>query len=252
MLVGPAKSNKTTIAYAIGKAIADTSTSECLGHKVIEHGNVLYIALEGGLGPQINAFGICEHFEVIDEKFFTIDNPNNFKLIESYIEKNQIKLLIIDALYKAMDGNIANADEVRPLLIKLEDLTRKHKVTVLMLHHTNRAVGKAEQGVNDISGSFNIVRSSEFTMLLSSEVKTEDEEIAEANMSKEEYAKLPNLRSFCYMSLFYWLYRFGIRGVRPDETFNEVFEDILRIIHIMFSKKCCLLYYLSLRISIIN
>lgn len=194
MLVGPAKSNKTTIAYAIGKAIADTSTSECLGHKVIEHGNVLYIALEGGLGPQINAFGICEHFEVIDEKFFTIDNPNNFKLIESYIEKNQIKLLIIDALYKAMDGNIANADEVRPLLIKLEDLTRKHKVTVLMLHHTNRAVGKAEQDVNDISGSFNIVRSSEFTMLLSSEVKTEDEEIAEANMSKEEYAKLPRKR----------------------------------------------------------
>lgn len=194
MLVGPAKSNKTTIAYMIGKAVADTNVTECLGHKVLTHGNVLYIALEGGLGPQINAFGICEHFGVIDDKFFTLDNPSNLKAIEDCIADNKIKLLIIDALYKAMDGNIANADEVRPLLMNLEDLSRKHKVTVLMLHHTNRATGKSEQNMNDISGSFNIVRSSEFTMMLSLEDKSEEEEIAEANMSKEEYAKLPRKR----------------------------------------------------------
>lgn len=194
MLVGPAKSNKTTIAYMIGKAVADTNVTECLGHKVLTHGNVLYIALEGGLGPQINAFGICEHFGVIDDKFFTLDTPGNLKIIEECISSNNIKLLIIDALYKAMDGNIANADEVRPLLMNLEDLSRKHKVTILMLHHTNRATGKVEQNMNDVSGSFNIVRSSEFTMMLSIEDKTEEEEIAEANMSKEEYAKLPRKR----------------------------------------------------------
>lgn len=194
MLVGPAKSNKTTVAYVIAKAIADKNISECLGHAVLEHGTVLYIALEGGLGPQINSFDICDDFIVLDNKYFTIDNPKRFKLLEEFIAAKNVKLLVVDALYKAMDGNIANADEVKPLLIKLEDLTRKHKVTVLMLHHTNRANGKTEQNMNDVSGSFNIVRSSEFTMLLSMEDKTEEQEIEEANMSKEEYAKLPRKR----------------------------------------------------------
>lgn len=195
MLVGPAKSNKTTIAYMIGKAIADESITECLGHKVLEHGNVLYIALEGGLGPQINAFGICNNFVVADDKYFLIDKPDNFKIIEDIIANNNVKLLIIDALYKALSGNIANADEVRPILVKLEDLTRKHKVTVLMLHHTGRVSNKSmEQDMNDVSGSFNIVRSSEFTMLLGSESKSEEEEVAEANMSSDEYAQLPRKR----------------------------------------------------------
>lgn len=211
MCVGAQKTNKTTIAYLIAKAIADPNIDECLGHKVLEHGHVLYIAFEGSIKTQINSFGPVkpnENFSYIQDHYYTLDNASRFNDLVDFMKENNTKLFIIDSMYKATDRPLANASDIRPTLIKLEALCHENNITVLMLHHTGRTTGKAEQDMNDVSGSFNIVRSSEFTLFLSAEPKTEEEEKAEMTMTKEEIKLLPKRRILKKMD-----YREGGEGI---------------------------------------
>ncbi|MDO5861150.1 AAA family ATPase [Methanobrevibacter sp.] len=197
MLVGAQKTNKTTLAYEIARCIADENVNECLGHKVLEHGHVFYLSLEGGFSSQIRSFGqpsTNENLTLFENKHFTLDNKKNLEVLKDFIKRNNTKLFIVDCIYKFMDGNYANASEIKPVLINLETISRELNVTVLMLHHTGRATGKIEQDLNDIAGSFNIVRSCEFTLFLSAVPKTEEEEEKEANMTKEELLLLPKKR----------------------------------------------------------
>lgn len=190
LLTAPSKCNKTTLAWNIALSVAEGK--DCIGHKSLRQGKVLYILVEGSLQGLISTFGNSDNIDVIPDIDFTFEKYQPF--LEAVLEQEEYKLVIIDSLYKATACNIANSSEVNPFLKKLEKIAKRFKTTFLLLHHNGRNVNNAEQDSNNISGSMDIVRASEFTIMLSPVQKTEDEEREELQMSKEDYMKLPRKR----------------------------------------------------------
>lgn len=190
LLTAPSKCNKTTLAWNIALAVAEGK--DCISHKTVKQGKVLYILIEGSLQGLISTFGNSENIDIIPDIDFTFEKYQPF--LETIIEQQEYKLIIIDSLYKATACNIANAAEVNPFLKKIEKIAKKFNVTFLMLHHNGRNTTRTEQDSNNISGSMDLVRASEFTIMLSAVAKTEEEERAEMQMSKEEYMNLPRKR----------------------------------------------------------
>lgn len=222
LITAPSKCNKTTIAWNIALSVAEGK--DCLSHKTVKQGRVLYILVEGSLQGLISAFGNSENIDIIPDIDFTFEKYQPF--LEKVIEQEEYKLIIIDSLYKATACNIANAAEVTPFLKSVEKMAKKFNTTFLMLHHTSRNIHKVEQDVNNISGSMNLPRAAEFTIMLSAVAKTEEEEKAEMYMSKEEYMNLPRKRILKKIE-----YRDGGEGwdkLNVDIYFNEGKIDAYR------------------------
>lgn len=191
IMAGPPKTNKTTIAWNIARAIGEEYIDECLGHEVVNHGVVMYITNEGGLGEQIRSFGKSEEIALEEEKSFTVERYLGW--LEECITNWNVKLVIIDSMYKAFGIDIAIAKAITPILMNIEKISKAHNVTFLFLHHTNR-MNPGNQTVADIAGSYDIARSSEFMILLDHEAKTDDEIAVESNLSDEEINLLPRRR----------------------------------------------------------
>lgn len=204
MLVAPAKTNKTTIAYDIALSVA--TGKDCMGHTTNIEGKVLYICIEGSLQGLIQAFGYSDNIDIVPDKYFQWEEYR--EELESLIEEREYKLIVLDPLYKATKCDISKADKVRPFLIDIEQIANKYNTTILLCHHTMRGDNlSAEQTVNNISGSMHLVRASEFTIMLEREKKTEEEEQQELNLSDEEYENLPQKRILRKMD-----YRYGGEG----------------------------------------
>lgn len=204
MLVAPAKCNKTTLAYDIALSVA--TGKDCISHNTNVTGKVLYISIEGSIQGLLKAFGHSENIDIIADKYFQWEDYKED--LEGIIKEKQYKLIVIDPLYKATKRDIAKAKEILPFLRQLEDLANTYKTTFLLCHHTMREENlTTEASVNKISGSMNLVRASEFTIMLEKEKKTEDEEKEELNLSDEEYESLPQKRILRKLD-----YRYGGEG----------------------------------------
>lgn len=204
MLVAPAKTNKTTFAYDIALSVA--TGKPCIGHNATEVGKVLFINIEGSMDGIMNAFGINDNIDIIPNKYFRWEDYKE-DLIQ-FIKFKKYKLIIIDPLYKATKANIAKAEEVRKFLIELEDIAEKFNTTFLLCHHMQRANSlMAETTTNDISGSMNLQRACEFTIILDKEIKTDEELAIEESLSVEEFEALPQKRILRKLD-----YRYGGEG----------------------------------------
>ena len=204
MLVAPAKCNKTTLAYDIALSVA--TGKECISHTTKVTGKVLYISIEGSLQGLLKAFGYSENVDIIADKYFQWEDYKD-DLIE-LIKEKEYKLIVIDPLYKATKKDIAKAKVILPFLRELEDIANTYKTTFLLCHHTMREDNLlSEASINKISGSMNLVRASEFTIMLEQEKKTEEEEREEFYLSDEEREALPKKRILRKLD-----YRYGKEG----------------------------------------
>ncbi|MBO2534201.1 MAG: hypothetical protein CW342_15240 [Thermoactinomycetaceae bacterium] len=116
------------------------------GRKVEEGGPVVYMAAEGGRGLQkrIEAWMIHYNLDIDDPiplytipKAVPLTNPIQFKRLMKKIPVGT-KLMIIDTLHTFMEGDENNAQDVKPLLDAIRQLTRQG-ISVAVVHHLNKS-----------------------------------------------------------------------------------------------------------------
>jgi len=117
------------------------------GRKVEQGGPVVYMAAEGGRGLQkrIEAWLVHHGFDIDDEpvplhtipKAVSITNP---VMLEKLIKKipQGTRMMIIDTLHTAMDGDENNAQDVKPFLEAIRALNRIG-ISVVVVHHLNKS-----------------------------------------------------------------------------------------------------------------
>jgi hypothetical protein len=113
----------------------------------VQQGAALYVTTEQGktaIRNEMNKFGIDR--EVMREKFilsaFSPQTPAEFvqKLAVSLKNRPDIKLVVLDTLADFLPGlNLDNYTEVKPRLGDFVRLCEEQRVTILALHHFNKA-----------------------------------------------------------------------------------------------------------------
>lgn len=129
--------------------------------KRVEKGNVMYLSLEGqrGIDNRINAYKIENKVNIdgflrvpcpID---FCSENADDIPLFVEFVMdankkfNNDIKLIVIDTLARALGGGDENSGVDMGLLVKHADIIRKHtKAHICFIHHTGKDKARGARG----------------------------------------------------------------------------------------------------------
>ena len=144
ILFGKEGSYKTMLGLRLATAVAEGKS--WLGFATPEHGaNVLY------LNAEVPAEMLLDRTRTIDKSVhlmgnlyiwnrfdFRIDNDKWWALLEAYIEKWKIKLVIIDPLYKVVTGTLIDPVIVQKIQERCDALINRYPVAVFLVSHSRK------------------------------------------------------------------------------------------------------------------
>lgn len=167
MLTGVPGVGKTQLAMRLGTSIA-------LGTDFLHWKNkqgparVLMFSLEMGLLDikqfmrKMTDLQVPETLHALSQNFYIypmnkpiiIDNPKKRMVFEHFVEQVKPRVIIIDSLIKAVDGNLSDQELANNLNTYLGDLRRKYGCAIVVVHHSKKiqdpAKNKMYQGDLDI------------------------------------------------------------------------------------------------------
>jgi KaiC/GvpD/RAD55 family RecA-like ATPase len=170
-IAGPPKLGKSIFALNIAVAVAEGG--KALSNFDVEHGSVLYLALEDGPRRiqerllKLTNGRISDKLEVVTE--WPRLNQGGLEAIEAWIERRKdARVLIVDTLKMlrplptGRDRNAYDADyEAIQPLTKLAS----QRVGLLIVHHTRKAI--AEDPLATVSGSYGLTGAADGVLVLS-------------------------------------------------------------------------------------
>ncbi len=165
VLAGNAGVGKTTLAYDAAAAVI--YGEEFLGESTTKQGSVLFVASD-----ELPAFGQDKliNRDIQDNYHFLLDwDVSQWSELEEAIEATHPALVIVDsfnAIQSAPDFD-ENSALASQSVKKLEKLSNKYSVPVLLIHHLNKS--KENKGVNRVRGSSAIAASCSAIAILEGE-----------------------------------------------------------------------------------
>ena len=170
ILAGPKSRGKSFIVLDF--ALAVQAGGHALGGILCEQGDVLYLALEDGRdrikhrsrailqGRPAPNVTVATEWRVL---------PDGLEDIETWIDGTpKARLVIIDVLAKVKgspDRHRGVYDQDYALITPFHALARKHRIAIVLVHHTNK--GMADDPVLRISGSMGLSGAADTTLVLS-------------------------------------------------------------------------------------
>ena len=144
ILFGKEGSYKTMLGLRLATAVAEGKS--WLGFSTPEHGaNVLYINAEVPaemLLDRVKQMNLSVHLMgqlFIWNRFdFKIDVDKWWELLEQYVVQYQIKLVIIDPLYKVITGTLVDPMIVQKVQEKCDSLVNKYPVGIFLVSHSRK------------------------------------------------------------------------------------------------------------------
>jgi adenylate kinase family enzyme len=172
VIAGAPKAGKSY--FALGLAIAIASGGYALGSMPVEQGDVLYAALEDGeRRMQKRLREMLQSGAAPERLTYTFDCPRidegGLEAIEEWlIEHPDARLVIVDTLkrIRPQEHRIKRIyDNDYDAVAPLNDLAQKHRMAILIVHHTNKLTGN-EDWFDSISGSLGLSAAVDNLMLL--------------------------------------------------------------------------------------
>lgn len=160
-LVAPSEAGKSTLVYQICEAIV--TGQEFLGLKVNPvYKKVLFIPTEEGtiqaalkLKAQLQeklelGEATPEEYESLD---FAFNVENVFEFVSKYVPYKQVDLVVIDCYGDVNLGDTNSVSETRKFMNMFHKLTQKHNISILLVHHINKASANRTLDKNSAIGS---------------------------------------------------------------------------------------------------
>lgn len=166
-LIAHEKVGKSILALQMACALSSGQTF--LGeYTVIEATDVLYIQVEGKLAETKNRIESMLKVNDCDQTrvhiaflpAVALDTVEGFNHLVAYIDSKKLKpkVIIIDPLYQAMEGDLIDNRACRQMTKNLRYLSDMYDATMILVHHTHRPVrfeGRAiNEGDDALFGSF--------------------------------------------------------------------------------------------------
>jgi hypothetical protein len=191
IMAGSGKIGKSWLSLDVGVCVA---TGNRLWDFPAAHGDALYLALEDNLPRLKNRLNKIDAktFDISRLKLTTASFGINSGLIEQvhkFIAKYpDTNLIIIDTLERIRDTesdkNIYSCD-YRDMTM-LREITNKHKLTLLLIHHTRKL--HDDDPLNTLSGSMGLVGSVDGVFVLEKDTRTgHDAKLTIANRDTEGF-----------------------------------------------------------------
>lgn len=172
VIAGAPKAGKSF--FALGLAIAIATSGYALGSIPVEQGDVLYAALEDGeRRMQKRLMQMLQGGSVPERLTFSFGCPRidegGLEAIEEWLKEHpDARLVIVDTLkrIRPQERKIKRIyDNDYDAVAPLNDLAQKYRVSVLIVHHTNKLTGN-EDWFDSISGSLGLSAAVDNLMLL--------------------------------------------------------------------------------------
>ena len=154
--VGDFEAGKSYLYLGAALSIA-AGKSGYIGFEIPKKRKVLYVDLENGADETIKRIQKLTKGHELDkhlcaENFSLMTKPGDFdEVFPEIIAETlafQPDVIIIDNLYQLSgSSNIADADKIKPLLAKIEDLRQTNNSAVVLIHHFNK--NTHDQGITE-------------------------------------------------------------------------------------------------------
>jgi hypothetical protein len=177
LLSGDPKVGKSFLALEIAIAVAGKADTILGSLPVREHGRVLYLALDDGSERRLhdrlqqltsNDSALCNIDFVYHQPLPSLSS-GLINLLDEYLSKNEYAFVILDTFGAVLDATSSNTSVYRreyQETIKLQEIAQKHRIALLIVHHTNKATGK--DPVSRASGSHGLTGAVDSVLLLTS------------------------------------------------------------------------------------
>lgn len=175
-IFGPSKSGKTTFCENLALSIATGQAS--FFNKPLTEGakKVLFVSMEEYWQPRTerNAKQIQElqcalnnNFHTVNEHFpRLINSKDDWSLLREHIVQSDAQVVFIDSLSRMYSGSIEDSNLAKDLLYKLRELTNELKITLVVIHHTPKQIGKP-LSIDSLAGSRMLAQEADFMIGIS-------------------------------------------------------------------------------------
>ena len=170
-IFGPSKAGKTTLCENLAFSIA-TGQEEFFNRPLTEGAKkVFFISLEEFWQPRTERnekqikhlnLPLNNNFYSIDENFpRLIDTIEDWYLLKNHIKKIKAEVVFIDSLSRLYSGSIEDSSLAKELLFKLRELSSELKITLIIIHHTPKQVGRPLT-IDSLAGSRMLAQEADF------------------------------------------------------------------------------------------
>lgn len=175
-IFGPSKSGKTTFCENLALSIATGQNS--FFNKPLTEGSkkVLFVSMEEYWQPRTerNAKQLQELQCALNNKFHTVDehfprlinSKDDWILLREHIVESGAQVVFIDSLSRMYSGSIEDSNLAKELLLKLRELTNDLKITLVVIHHTPKQIGKP-LSIDSLAGSRVLAQEADFMIGIS-------------------------------------------------------------------------------------
>lgn len=157
IIYGPSNSGKTFFATDLGLHVA---AGVSWRGREVDHGAVLYVALEGGYGVANRVSAFKRERGIAVAAFAVLNQPLNLRSSDKdasmvivaarelgNLSRFAIRLIVIDTLARALAGGDENSStDMGNLLARCDAIREATQANVLLIHHTGKDVQRGERG----------------------------------------------------------------------------------------------------------
>lgn len=165
LLAGAPKFGKSWMA--LGLAVAVASGGYAFGRVHVEAGDVLYLALEDTGRRLQDRLGKLLGDTPAPHRLTLATSWAGTEVVDTWLTNNPgARLVVVDVLNKVRPPQLRGESSYRDDYRALEpfgELSRRHRVCVLVLHHTRKALG--EDFVDEVSGTHGLAGSADAVLV---------------------------------------------------------------------------------------
>ena len=175
-IFGPPKAGKTIFCECLAMAIA--TQQESFFNKPILQGakRVLFISMEEFWQQRTERnekqlqelqAEVGDFFLTVDEHFpRLINSKEDWELLKDHIIQTDSEVVFIDSLSRLYSGSIEDSQMAKELLFKLRELTNELKITLIIIHHTPKQIGRPLT-IDSLAGSRMLAQEADFMIGIS-------------------------------------------------------------------------------------
>ncbi len=172
-IFGPSKSGKTILCENLAFSIAAGKTSFLSIEIVTTGSKVLFISLEEFWQQRAERnrtqlknqnLDLGNNFVSSNENLPRIlASEKDWELLEDTIVNSQAEIVFIDSLSRLYSGKIEDSSTAKEISFKLREITNRHKITLIVIHHTPKQTGKPLT-IDSLAGSRILAQEADFML----------------------------------------------------------------------------------------
>ena len=175
-IFGPSKSGKTTFCENLALSIASGQKTFFNMPLSVGIKKVLFLSLEEYWQPRTERNSrqmqelkvhLNDYFLTSDENFPRIlSSKEDWILLKLHISQTASEVVFVDSLSRLYSGSIEDSDLAKELLLQLRELTNELKITLIIIHHTPKQVGRPLT-IDSMAGSRILAQEADFMIGIS-------------------------------------------------------------------------------------